>query len=330
MRIGIDSQTGEKLPNIWETNGVVKTKQYSEYNIVINVSDTTVELLYYKEPFKVPTTYDMSEDFATNCRTDTIFAEQLSTRKFELHDGIVVPLDSSANIRYLIESRKRSAKASIKRFYNYALDNDWQYFCTWTFADSSIRSDKDLLYKTYNDFVKMLRKRNPDVKAIAVYEEFEKGGYHMHALVSNVAFGLTPAINPKTGQFIYSEFNNQIFNCIEWNKGFSTVVCINPKDCKEKVVNYLSKYLAKDSAAPFGCKRFFRTRNLSCRDGYMCNLQDVNDPLTKSLKSGNPLQELLDRYGLQQVKDLDGMTIYKATVSARGELNAMDMRKSGK
>lgn len=325
---------GSKLNGVYEKDGVIFQKQYSFYDTVLNVSSGCLEVLKFDDPFRVAKSYALDEEFVSDYRTNCVFAEALTAQKWKSVNGVAVAADSSARIADLIQSRRVSARKSIARFYNYALgDNKWQYFCTWTFSDNKVRNDKDLLYDTYNNFIKVLRKGNPDLKALATYEEFEKGGYHMHALFGNCVLRLKPAINPNTGEFIYSEFNNQIFNCIDWQYGFSTVVCIIPTSEKQQIVNYLSKYLTKKCPAPYRCKRFFHTQNLDCRDSYMLNTLDYNDPVVRmlsaksgtSVDSANIFEEFCKIFGLEQVKERkNGVTVYRSKIQIRGFFDNFD------
>ncbi len=322
---------GLKISGVYEKDGIIYSKDYEYYDTVINVSNDGLEVLKYSKPFKVAKSYAMDDDFVSDCRTNYVFSEALTAQKWKLEDGVVVPASSQTRIADLIHSRKVSGRRAIGRFYDYALgDNRWQYFCTWTFADNKVRNDKDLLYDTYNKFIKVLRKDNPDMKALATYEEFEKGGYHMHALLGDCILRLQPAINPKTGDFIYSEFDNQIFNCIDWQYGFSTVVCIMPTAEKQQIVNYLSKYLTKKCPAPYRCKHFFHTQNLDCRDSYMLNTKNDNDPLVRMLrKNGNgsidAFSELCKAFDLQQVKDTkNGVTVYRSKINVRDTFSTLN------
>ena len=306
---------------------------YTFFDCVLSVSETTgMELLKFDKPFRVPRHVALDPDMCSDIYTNYSFAEAISTQRWKNEDGFVVPVDPRAKVVDLIRSRARSARESKNRFYNYALgDNNWQYFCTWTFADEQVRSDKDLLYATYNKFISVLRKKNPDVKALATYEEFENGGYHMHALLGNCLLRLTPAINPHDGQFIYSEFGNQIFNCIDWPHGFSTVACIDPKSEKQQVVNYLGKYLTKKCPAPYRCKRFFHTVNLDCRDIYMLNGGSLNEPLIRALiaykgeladESGfDTVKNICAAFDMEQVKTTNTLSVYRSKESIRGYLD---------
>lgn len=333
MNYLFDKDTGEKVPNVYEKDGQIVRIDYEYFDSVISTTETSgVEVLKFAKPFRVPKHVALDADMVSDYVTNFEFAEAISAQRWKSVGGTLIPADPSVKIADLIASRKRAARESKSRFYNYALgENNWQYFCTWTFSDPRCRSDKDLLYATYKEFMVMLRKSNPDVKAIATYEEFEKGGYHMHALLGNCLLRLTPAINPHTGEFVYSEFGNQIFNCIDWKAGFSTVCCIVPGSSKQQVVNYLGKYLTKQCSAPYRCKRFFHTLNLDCRDCYLFNTQNVNEPVVRFLQNvkgelsdgsfPDIMDEIVEAFDLEQVKHSDTMTVYRSKVDMSGYLD---------
>ncbi len=333
MNYIFDKETGEKLQGIYEKDGEIYQRDYVYYDTLIMPSITGLEVVKFAKPFKVPKVYALDAEMCSNYYTDYAFSEAISMQRWKTIDGVVVPVDSSVRIADLVKSRQKSAKASKTKFYNYALgNNDWQYFCTWTFSDEQVRADKDLLYDTYNKFIKIIRVNNPDVKALAVYEEFEKGGYHMHALLANCVLRLAPAINPYNGRFIYSKLGNQVFNCIDWRHGFSTVVCIHPDSTKLQVVNYLGSYLTKNCPAPYRCKRFFHTLNVDCRDTYMFNSKDNSEPLSKILLNYNvkledgvmfdAFEELCTAFGLEKIRiTKSGEQIYRSDIDLTGYLD---------
>ncbi len=320
-----DKETGEKLSGVYEKDGIIYRRDYVYFDAMLMSSENGIELLKYPEPFRVPKCYALDDEFCGDLYTDYEFSEALSTQKWKMVDGVVAPVDSSVRVSDLIASRKLAAVRSKKRFYNYAMGNNkWQYFCTWTFSDNKVRSDKDLLFNTYNLFIKTVRKHNSDVKALAVYEEFEKGGYHMHALLGNCRLRLVPGINPHNGEFVYSCLGHQVFNCLDWTYGFSNVVCIHPESEKLQVVNYLGSYLTKDCPAPYRCKRFFHTQNLESRDTYMFSLSDMNEPLLRMLQSykgsisedESVFSNLCNAFGLKyQKQSRSGVAVYRSNVN---------------
>ena len=323
QRRAVATKTGEVIKRVYmdDVTGDVKEIKYERFDYIFSHVGDKVELIFYPEGFNVPRHLAYNDEFMFDEFTFPEMETVLNQRKFKLVDGVAVPRDISVTLSDLQTTINTSGKRAIRNFYNYALANDWEYFCTFTFADATVRQDKDLLYKTWNQWLYMLRKSNKDVKAISVYERFEKGGFHLHGLLTDCDLNLKPARSANTGKYLYSEFGNQIFNAADWKHGFSTIVCINPDSVNAQVVNYLSKYMTKDSPAPYGCKRYFHTTNLNYRNTYCgrfakAELPDDKDlPFEQMIKLRNSdkfsLPKAVLQFDLREVKKKGSIVVYR-------------------
>ncbi len=303
----IYDEDGERISGAYiNKDGDYIVKSTKPVNIAFNCRGGHIELVHYKKPISVPNHVAMDPEYITSELTMVEMESILSTRKYQLNDrGEAEPVKAGATIVDLVASLERSQKRSIQNFYNYALSNTWEYFCTFTFADKETRLSKDMLYNTWKTFIKSLRKNNPDIKALATYERFKKPesgetlpGFHMHCILGNCDLSMKPARNTE-GAFMYTQFGNQIFNTTDWLSGHNTVVCINPNSVQLQVVNYMSKYMTKECPAPYGCHRYFYTRNLECSLNYL------------GFKSEEDIQEIIDRWGLEFYKDKNGAEYYR-------------------
>ncbi len=318
--------TGEILCNTYYDDklDVIKAIQYEDFDYVISETNGKIELMFFPDGYKVPKHIAVDEEMMNDYYTAPELGSFLGGSKFKQVDGIAVPVSPDVTIMDLQKTFNRGSKRAKKNFYNYALANDWQYFCTYTFNKEEVRNSKDLLYMSWSNFIKSMRKKYSDIKAIAVYESFEKGGYHIHALLANCVLTLRPAINPHTGQFIYSrKYNNQVFNCLDWQAGFNDVVCINPESNQVQVVNYLGSYMTKESPAPYRCKRYFHTQNLNCRNVYCGKFNKANKSdkfpedmfeIMEYLKKANTdftLAKAIYKFGLMEYKSKNGVVIYR-------------------
>ncbi len=268
---------GYPVKNLYCNNdGEYKRIKYQDCNYIMKLNGDKVDLYYYPDKFVTPihsSENEICQDFYVDEEVDRCFK-----RNFERNKKMNYAerkKDSEATLKDLQDSIARGSKRAIKNFYDYAMANKWEYFCTFTFSNEKIRNNNDLLYLSYENFRRQLRRKNPDVKSLTVYEEFEKGGYHLHSLIGNVDLNLKPARHDKTKEFIYNSSGVQIFNCIDWNIGWNTIACINPKSANEQVVNYMSKYMTKCSPAPPGCKRYFRSNNLESRQTVVSYAKDI-------------------------------------------------------
>ena len=326
MQKVIDKETGEFLSNTYynKTSDEIKTIQYEHFDYVISETNGKIELMYFPEGYIVPRHIAIDEDMMNNYYTAPELGSLLGSSKFKSENGIAIPVSDESTIMDLQKTFNRGSARAKKNFYNYALANKWQYFCTYTFNREDVRNDKDLLYQSWSNFIKSMRKKNPDIKAIAVYESFVNGGYHIHALLSNCVLTLRPAISPHTGDFIYSsKYQNQVFNCLDWLSGFNTVVCINPESNNAQVVNYLGSYMTKESPAPYRCKRYFHTQNLSCRNVYCGKFKKVNETdkfpedmfeimeYLKNTKTDFTLAKAIYKFNLREYKKKNGIVVYR-------------------
>lgn len=290
-----DKKTGEIIKNIYATKeGELKRIRYDRRNYIIRETvDGKVELCFFDKPFIVP----VVEDYVTTDEELVMFESYCSRRHFRNIDGVAVPVDDVGTFQNLRDSCKRSQKRSQTNFYNYALGNDWEYFVTLTFSDADVRNSVKLMSDTWQMFTQNLRRRFEDFKALATYEEFQKGGYHIHALLADCDLTLKPARNNKIeskyyGKYVYSEFGSQIFNSLDWKFGLNTVVCITPESSQAQVINYLSKYITKKCPASYGNRRFYKTQNLKCRDS-----------IVGTITRTETLDNIVEKFGLKFVKE---------------------------
>lgn len=326
MQKVILKETGEVLGNTYycEKTNEIKTIQYADFDYVLSETNGKVELMFFPDGYKVPKHVAVDENMMSDYYTSPELGSFLGSSKFKTVDGVVVPVSPDITVMDLQTTFNRGSKRAKKNFYNYALANKWQYFCTYTFNREDVRNDKDLLYLSWSNFIKSMRKKNPDIKAIAVYESFEKGGYHIHALLADCVLTLRPAINPYTGDFIYSsKYNNQVFNSLDWQAGFNSIVCIHPESNNVQVVNYLGSYMTKESPAPYRCKRYFHTQNLNCRNVYCGKFNKPNESdkfpenvfeMIEYLKKADTdftLQKAVYKFGLHEHKKKNGVVIYR-------------------
>lgn len=279
MYKNVINSDGEVISNLYCTSdGEYKRIDYDRCNYILKLNGDDVDLFYYPDTFEIPIhsiENEISQDFRVDMEVERCFKRNFERNK---KTNFAERKESSkATLKDLQRSIKLGSKRAIKNFYDYALANDWEYFCTFTFEDQRIQHNNDLLYTTYENFRKQLRHFNKDVKALTIYEEFKKGGYHLHSVIGNVDLRLVPARNKKTGKFYYNEFGVQLFNCIDWKIGWNTIACINPDSASDQIANYLSKYMTKCSPAPPGCKRYFKTNNLDSRDTIVSKTDSIEE-----------------------------------------------------
>lgn len=147
--------------------------------------------------------------------------------------------------------------------------------------------------------MRAIKLKYKDVKAIAVPERFQKGGFHLHALMANCDLTLIPKRHNETKQFLFSDYGHPRMNATNWKNGWCEVTMINPESSQLQVVNYLSKYFTKSFDMPYGSKRYYMTNNLDCRTKYIDNLNELE------------LSVKLENMGLTEFKSNDSFIVYR-------------------
>ena len=123
-----------------------------------------------------------------------------------------------------------------------AFANEWQYFITFTLDSKKInRYDKTEILRSFTNWLdNMARRRN--LKYFIFPEYHEDGAIHFHGLCSGM---LSLALSGH-----YTEAGQPIYNCTNWTLGFTSVVILEGP--KERIVNYIMKYITKENEKVFG------------------------------------------------------------------------------
>lgn len=132
--------------------------------------------------------------------------------------------------------------------------NDFDLFCTFTFNPKRYDRYKLSVCKVVmENWLRNSRFRHsPELSYLVVPELHKDGAIHFHALLKNYNGNLKDTKRT-------TNYGFKIFNITGWRAGFSTAVPI--KD-KEKVSNYVSKYITKDMITFANKKRYFCSKGL--------------------------------------------------------------------
>ena len=189
-----------------------------------------------------------------------------------------VKYTSYSIVKGLPKLKKKSSKSSIsleakehlqrqylkftrQQILDLALNNQdkWEYFLTLTFSDSELGgySHEKAIRKLCNWLI-VQRRNNPNMYYLIVPEFHKSGRLHFHGLVGNVPkWQLEKARNK--GRLIRVN-GKQIYNLINYTLGFSTISFIEDK---QKVANYICKYVTKELIDLKNKKRYWYSRNIS-------------------------------------------------------------------
>jgi len=234
-------------------------------NTVANRFKNFTEIIYYKESFL----YKKGDSGKNIARQ----------RKFVYNEnGELVKAINNVRYNDLLVSYEKSSKRAKDNFYGYALSNEWKYFITLT-VNPNKYGKNDIERKRYlANALKVIKYYDSAAKYLGVSERHHNSRYggennntlHFHFLASfEIVEALTPAINQKTNELIYSKSGSQVYNFAEkyWKYGFSTIVPIGAdKDSQESVISYLCKYMIKCQDFQYNARRFYRSRNLAFKE----------------------------------------------------------------
>ena len=145
------------------------------------------------------------------------------------------------NWNYSISNKDDVLKATISRakrnVREVALCNDFNYFVTLTIADKDVRYNIDLCFSKLREILKKIKRKYPDFIYLFICEKHKDGAFHFHGLVNNVY------------DFYYNEngyINSRYFDDLGFN---SFLKITHDKNSKQKIGNYITKYITKDFCA---------------------------------------------------------------------------------
>lgn len=265
-----------------------------------------------KYPHKLEFTYRYNEYFVR--RRGLINDDNHSdrSRKFIVNAfGVIEPKSGNVLFSRFLRSREQSRRRALDNSYRYALSNDWSYFCTFTFDPKKIdvHNDGAIVY-AWKIFRQRLQYRYPDVKIYCVPERHKSGSLHFHALLGNVDLSdvIIPAYHDDKP--VLTSFGDTVYNFSEYifDFGFTTVVSIRDGS-RERVVNYLVKYVNKSGSVSFNCKSFYHTSNLdkASKISAFASVDELFDILSCNAQSSN------DTYFVNVRKNTDDYIVFDVT-----------------
>lgn len=136
----------------------------------------------------------------------------------------------------------------------YALCNDWMFFCTFTLDKEKYdRFNLDAWHKDFLQWIRDQRKKykklgyDVDFKFLLVPELHQDGAWHMHGLMSDIRIAACPFFcERKRGLFVPDNLvDGKYFDWPEYRKkfGYCSLGLIRSK---VQTAFYISKYISKD------------------------------------------------------------------------------------
>lgn len=154
-----------------------------------------------------------------------------------------------------LEVSRARAKSAIR---DIALCNPFTHFFTWTLNARLVdRYDDEAVKKKLENTLRNLVRRR-GFRYVCVPERHKDGALHFHGLCIPGGVRLDRAVSP-CGNELSTNSGRPIYNMRDWPWGFST--CIPIDENYARTVNYLLKYMTKDSEKIFG-KWYLSARDL--------------------------------------------------------------------
>lgn len=194
--------------------------------------------------------------------------------------------------------KKQNMKRSIQVIYDLARCNEFDWFVTFTFNPDKVDSfDYDSCCSALALWLDVMRKRG--VLWLVVPEQHDSGRWHFHALVQG-QLDLVPATSPYTGALLYDSSGDQIFNCGNFDWGYTTATAIRDR---QRTASYISKYVTKSLNVPKGKKRYWASRKLKrpAESFHIISDDDFGD----FVDAADYFKDCTNRYGRFLIAEID-------------------------
>lgn len=176
-------------------------------------------------------------------------------------------------------SRARSAVLE------YALCNDWDFFCTFTFDERLVRDRFDLggLVAVLMQWLQNMRKRYyPQLRYLLIPEQHKNGAWHFHGLISGIIASDLPGWAPrklrKNGYLEWTDYRSRFGWC-------SLSPLRDPIAASFYAAKYITKSLAENSSFK-GMHTHYQSRGL-CRSSPLGTVGSFSSVFDSCLRSGN-------------------------------------------
>lgn len=159
---------------------------------------------------------------------------------------------------------------------DYILSNDFDYF--WTLTFKADRYDYDLAFKKMGKWLEKMRKKYGKFDYIMIPELHKDGAIHFH--------GVTGRLNALIVEAGVKHKGSEVYNCLEWEYGFTTLTKIRDK---EKTASYVTKYVTKEmqnSIVEKGKKKYWCSRGLRL-PAVTYSSEDLGQNLTPTYENDN-------------------------------------------
>lgn len=182
---------------------------------------------------------------------------KVTWQKSQINKGVNIEKRERGTNEEKLDCNLRRAKNKIRE---YALCNDWDYFCTLTLDKMKMdRYDIKKYIMKLGQMIRDIRKKTgANIQYLLIPEKHKDGAWHMHGLLKGI---------PKE-MLVRSPVSNRkrvVYNWIDYADKFG-FTDLEPVESIEKVSSYIMKYVTKDmsrSIKELNAKTYYNSRGLN-------------------------------------------------------------------
>lgn len=223
------------------------------YNVKVIKYDSEIQINFYQYGVMIT-----DKHFMTDAEKKELKEENVKTDTSDSEQCIRMPAIAFEDRTEL--NKARSLRRSKNSIYEIARANEFDYFATFTFAES-YRYDYDSCKEKFRQWLKDFQKRRCKIEYIVVPEQHKDSAWHFHAMIKgDLSEFIVPGV--RAGRFVIPSYNLGIME-------------IEPIRDSNKTANYITKYITKDLAFSLHSKRrYMYSRGLKKPDVFEYTIDD--------------------------------------------------------
>jgi hypothetical protein len=193
---------------------------------------------------------------------------KLKTPSIKVGEGFEIPrrssgvrLDDDIDVDFIESNLERSIRRSKKAIRDYALNNDFDMFATFTFKVD--RADVEKCRQKMSDWLRNQRNRQGKFRYVMVAEfNSDDKALHFHALLGGYGGKISRSINPRTNKPLKQK-GRDVYTLEGYALGFTNVKLIgNEPEDMSRISAYIQKYITKDIAVFPNKQRYRASKGL--------------------------------------------------------------------
>lgn len=223
------------------------------YNVKVIKYDSEIQVNFYEYGVRVTDKHFMTDTEKKELKEKNVETDTSDDKQFSRMPAVAFEDCSELN-------KARSLRRTKNSIYEIARANEFDYFATFTFADS-YRYDYNSCKEKFRQWLKDFQKRRCKIEYIAVPEQHKDTAWHFHVMIKgNLSEHIVPGV--RAGRYTIPSYT---LGRME----------IEPIRDSNRTAQYITKYITKDLAFSLHNKRrYFYSRGLKKPDVYEFAIDD--------------------------------------------------------